>query len=184
MAIPNTNGFYEASSLGRIRSVDRTISCKTRWGSIGTKKIKQKILQTDTSNSGYLYTSLGSNGKLFVHRLVCLAFFGEPPDKDYVVNHKNGNKKDNRIDNLEWTTVTNNLRHNRNCLNALGKKLNINQIFYLIKLYGEGYKEIDLCEIFSLHQKTVSLILRNKMWKSEDYPLLKDARDRFIKTLR
>lgn len=49
----------------------------------------------------------------YVHRLVCTAFHGVPPTPRHVVNHKNGNKRDNCASNLEWTTPEENRRHAR-----------------------------------------------------------------------
>ena len=58
------------------------------------------------------YYSTAVNGKnRFIHRIVCWAFHGEPPKLDMWVNHRNGNKSDNRPDNLEWTTIAENIQH-------------------------------------------------------------------------
>lgn len=47
----------------------------------------------------------------YVHRLVVITFIGLPPSNNYVVNHKNLNKRDNRVENLEWVTVQENMHH-------------------------------------------------------------------------
>lgn len=62
---------------------------------------------------GYLSVSLSKNGRgthTLVHRIVATAFLPNPEDKR-TVNHKNGNKHDNRLDNLEWATYSENHKH-------------------------------------------------------------------------
>lgn len=60
-------------------------------------------------NRGYFIVSLkdefGKRKNALVHRLVCMAFVGEAPSKKYTVDHIDGNKKNNRADNLEWITM-------------------------------------------------------------------------------
>ena len=97
--IPGTDGIYEASDLGRIRS----IWVLRPWKSIPRNDRTQRravinILQDGESKSFY------------VHRLVALAFHGPcPPGKQ--VNHKDGNALNNSPDNLEYVTPSENLKH-------------------------------------------------------------------------
>lgn len=72
---------YEVSSLGRVRSVDRVVLSRNRWGSSAVSR-KGKILAQGTDNYGYLTVMLFRNGKgrpYRVHRLVGEAFFGPRP---------------------------------------------------------------------------------------------------------
>ena len=103
--IPNYEGIYGVSNLGRIRS-------EGRIDSIGRRK-QERIMRTNTHKDGYLQIDLLKDGKrnnVLVHRLVMLAFIGECP-KGYEVNHINEDKADNRIDNLEYVTHVVNVRH-------------------------------------------------------------------------
>ena len=100
--IPNTNGIYQASSLGRIRSVDHIDHRGKPW--------KGKVLrQFRNGKKGYIGVTIFKKSRK-AHRLVCAAFFGEK-DQSTHVNHKNGIRDDNRLENLEWCTPQENVRH-------------------------------------------------------------------------
>lgn len=89
-------GLYEVSSYGRVRSLDR-YDGRNHF-------IKGKLLKNKDNGNGYLICSLSKNGIVknkYIHRLVVEAFI-ERPDGLYEVNHKDENKKNNSVDNLEW----------------------------------------------------------------------------------
>ena len=97
--IEGFEGRYEVSNIGRIRSF------MTNTGAIREKPL---ILCQKIDKYGYLVVGLNKNGKKnfrAVHRLVALAFIpntGNLPQ----INHKNEDKQDNRVENLEWCTVS------------------------------------------------------------------------------
>ena len=102
--IPGYEGFYEVSSLGRIRGVDRVIVRKS-----GKKyPVKGAILSpSKRKQGGYLTIGLrrgGSQKTHKIHRLVMLAFVGEPPEGKYEVDHKDGDTENNRLSNLEYVS--------------------------------------------------------------------------------
>lgn len=88
--ITEFEGFYEVSNTGKVRNIKRNkelVSCK--------------------NNHGYLQVLLCKNGKrkcVRVHKLVALAFIDNPHNYD-CINHKDENKTNNYVDNLEWCTV-------------------------------------------------------------------------------
>lgn len=95
---------YQISNLGRIRNL------YLRYGQ-GYKYIsyKPKILKGSIFNNGYLMVSL-KRKKCLVHRLVAETFIPNPKNKPFV-NHIDGNKLNNNVDNLEWCTFKENIQH-------------------------------------------------------------------------
>ena len=101
-SVKGYEGFYEVSSLGRVRSVDR-IDLRG-W------RRKGKMLKPCLGNRGYEVVNLCNTLKL-VHRLVAEAFIPNPNNLP-IINHKNEVKDDNRMENLEWCTYQYNLTYN------------------------------------------------------------------------
>ena len=106
--IPNYEGFYEASNLGKIRSVSHIVPCKG-----GTRFVKGKLKKLQTNHKGYLITTLSKENQLFtfsVHQLVAMTFIPNF-QKSTVLNHINGIKTDNRVQNLEISNPSHNQLH-------------------------------------------------------------------------
>lgn len=94
--VPGYEGLYEISNLGRLWSIKRATE-----------------LKPNVHPTGYINVGLRSEGKrsyFRLGRLVALAFIGACPE-GCEVNHKNGNKTDNTVENLEWVTHSKNLKH-------------------------------------------------------------------------
>lgn len=102
------NGEYSISSLGRVRSNKRTIKTAK-----GNRRIPDRIMKTSISEYGYEWVGLGRKGEqkcFFVHRLV-LENFIRLSVNDEQGNHKDGNKLNNKLYNLEWVTPSENTKH-------------------------------------------------------------------------
>ena len=152
---------YKISNLGNIRN---------------SKKKKKKILKTILDRYGYEQVCLFHNKKryvLTVHRLVALAFI-ENPDNLPHVNHIDGIKKHNSVENLEWVTVSENISHAyKNGLHdnsARGSKHGMNkysedQIRHVCRLLEENvksYKEIS--KITNVKNQTITDIRTRRYW--------------------
>ena len=107
-------GAYEVSSLGRVRSLDRTVEVPcARWGGTMNRPIKGRVLRPGTDCNSYftVYLCLSSQRKaVSLHRLVADAFCEKPLGCDEV-NHRDGIKQNNHFTNLEWTTHQANVAH-------------------------------------------------------------------------
>lgn len=112
-------GLYQVSNLGRVKSLDRYVNGN------GMMQLKKgKLLKLQVSKSGYLYVCLCNNGKeklCRVNRLVAEAFLPNP-DNLPQVNHKDEDKTNNSVDNLEWCDNKYNINYGT-CIERRSKKM-------------------------------------------------------------
>lgn len=126
--IKSYEGYFEVSNLGRVRSITRKIE-RTDPKKTTEKKLFTyygKLVSFWITKTGYLRLAIAKDGiqkKHLVHRLVADAFIENPLNKEQV-NHINGIKSDNRVENLEWVTNYENYTHSV----LMGKQKHIKDI--------------------------------------------------------
>ena len=120
--IPQYEGLYQVSNIGRIKALPRVRENHTH----GVWIQPEQIMATRLNEDGYECVSLTKkNGKRKtekIHRLVALAFIPNPERKSEV-NHKNCIRDDNRVENLEWVTRKENISYTSKCGHKSKKKL-------------------------------------------------------------
>ena len=164
-------GYYEVSSVGRVRSVDRVITRSNGR----TYTNKGKIRATCDDGLGYEQVSLSVEGKYKsrkVHRLVANAFITNPENK-LQVNHIDGNKKNNIADNLEWVTNQENQIHAKNSglymknsgINHFRSKLDDEKVRSIRKEYLMGASKSYLGNKYGVNPGTIYALLEGKTWR-------------------
>ncbi len=171
--IPGYEGLYQSSNFGRIKSLSRTISQKN-----GIKRtIREIIIKTHISGM-YLAMStvdvFGNKKTTSVHRLVAITFIPNLENKP-CVNHINGIKTDNRVENLEWCTYLENEIHSRDVLNkkyAFGEmsssaKLTEQKVLAIRRLHkiNPKYNRKKIALKLGIHHYSLNDIHRRKSWK-------------------
>lgn len=153
---------YEISNLGNVRNTTN-------------KRVRKPQIDKD----GYLLVSLYKDNKpsnAKIHRLIALAFIPNIENKP-IINHKDGNKQNNEISNLEWSTSSENNQHawdndlKSRDVNTKGEKhgmskLNESDVLRIRELYNTGnYSYSELGRIFDVTKTNVYRIIKRKSWK-------------------
>ena len=170
-------GLYQCSNLGRVKSYDKTVNNHT-----GMKFIPGKILHGNLTDEGYRNINLTKDKKnkvLKLHRIIAQTFIPNPENKPEV-NHKNLNKDDNQVKNLEWATRKENCHHaweNRysktgqdirnkprgeKCVHSKLSERQVGGIRSAHKRYGIGYQT--LSKLCGVSATTIKKVIENKIW--------------------
>jgi len=164
-------GYYEVSSLGRVRSVDRYVN-----HSPGTKAMKKgRVLRGGKAPNGYRTTSLSKDGTSTTHSthtLVASAYLGRRPD-GHQVNHKDGRKENNAANNLEYVTPKENTRHSwqfglqsvqrgTDCYNA---RITPKDVARIRRSYAGGQTQRSLAAEYKTSPANISAICLRRSWR-------------------
>lgn len=158
--IKGYEGYYQVSNLGNVRSVDRTVKRKGN----GTSFSKGQIIKLQINKrTGYCKVNLCKEGKsktYEVHRLVAVEFL-ENSDNLPVVNHLNGVKTDNFVENLEWCTYKQNTQHAHD-IGLVSPKVSIDDVRWIKENYiarDEFYGAESLSVMFNVSKGHIGNIL-------------------------
>ncbi len=172
--IPGYEGSYRVSNIGRVCSLDRLVPY-----SDGRQRVhKGMILSTGITPQGYYWVDLGKKNARTIHSLVMLAFSGPCPEGKEI-NHKDGNPGNNRIENLEYVTHSENLLHQIYVLGgtrvsckggdshfAKFTEQQVREIRAEREALGTHYHVI--AERYGVHWKTISKMVRRISWSNLD----------------
>lgn len=164
-------GFYKVSNYGRVKSLERFVNHPEG----GVAKKVGKILSQGVSKYGYLLVLLHFNGvktNYRVHRLVAFCFLGAHSELN-AVNHKDGNKSNNVVENLEWVTAKENSQHavlNNLFKQPLGSnrpnsKISESDVVEILEMLQNGVSSKEIANKFSIGVGQISSIKRNRTWK-------------------
>jgi len=151
--IPGFEGLYQASNLGKIKNKNN------------------KILKQFKHKKGYLMIQLSKNNKRYdklSHRLIASAFYG---NSNLTINHIDGNTYNNKIENLEFCTQSENNKHafrigliDRKGEHNSRAKLKEENIIYIRK-NKNNYTQKYMADMFNVSETTIQFILKYKTWR-------------------
>jgi hypothetical protein len=154
-------GWYQVSDQGRIRRIRKGANAKLSGP-----------LLFSVGSRGYLICVLCKQGErksVIVHRIVAMAFLGLPGSRKEV-NHKDGNKTNNRVENLEWVTSGRNKQHGCDMgLYPLGEQVynarfGEDDIRSIRRRIRNGERACDIAQEYGVHRGTIGNIKRRKSW--------------------
>lgn len=160
--ISNHEGWYEVSSMGRIKRVKK-----------GSGAIHGRILKPSLNLKGYLFVVLSKNNIRSiktVHSLVAQAFISDRP-KGLQINHIDAVKINNKPSNLEYVTHLENLMHSqRNGLHQHGEKhgmakLKDRDVLEIRELLSKGVRACEITKIYNASNQTIHSIKTRATWK-------------------
>lgn len=162
---------HEVSNTGQIRGKERY--AKTGRGR--KRLVKSKILSTHfNKKTGYECICLKFKGKTeYIHRFIAEAFIPNPIFKK-TVNHKNGIKHDNRVENLEWATQSENILHafrtglssGKNRIRRKFRKLTPTQVIIIKECFVMRFRNKDIADYFKVRPNLICNIRGGVIWKS------------------
>lgn len=166
--IKDFEGIYQISNHAKVKRLSRPIS---HWRG-NMRNLPEKIIKQMTTTNGYLKVHLHKEGKMrtfSVHRLV-LSHFVPNYDNLPTVNHIDGNKQNNNLDNLEWASLSRNAKNAYDIgLNRpnMGSKHNNSKVTEANVLFIRNSKQLSnkkLAEMFGITDSNITAIKKRKTW--------------------
>lgn len=153
---PGYEGYYEVSSTGRVRRCSLLKPLRSTWGYL--------TVSPTAPDRGQV--------RVCIHRMVLEAFVGPAPTPQHVVNHINGNKHDNRVENLEWVTQSENISHAYRTglkkryygMANKSRKLTDEKVSQILQMVANRVEQEEICATFGVSQSTVSAIVNGRRW--------------------
>lgn len=157
--IPELIGVYEISNLGRVRRI-------ATFGSNPHPIFRE--LRPHKKPNGYLAFDLTQHQRRnrgYGHRLVWRAFRGDIP-KGLEINHRNGIRDDNRLENLELVTRSDNMVHGHRTMGRKGTKLTEKEVPEILAFLAHGkYSQMAIAKLYGVSQATIGHIASGRNWK-------------------
>ena len=161
-------GYYQISNLGNVISLDRDVIVNG-----GIRKYTSKSIILSKEKDGYLTVTLWRDSKsksYRVHRLVADAFI-DNNDNLEIVNHIDGNKKNNSVENLEWCNVKHNTNHafstglRKSGENHRWSKLTEVQVRQIPSLLSDGMSQKGISKLYEVSYSCIKNICQGRKWR-------------------
>jgi len=167
--VPGYEGFYQVSNLGRVKSMARIRIA----GRGGAQQLPERLKKPGKTKFGYIVVGLYRNSKCkqcWMHRLVLEAFIGPRPHK-METRHLDGDKTNNRLENLKWGTIEENWEDKRRHGTApVGERngqavLTEDAVRKMRIMHKQGHSRSHIARIFKVGGNTAARALSGETWK-------------------
>lgn len=172
-SIPGFEGFYEADGDGNIHSLARKV-VHSRGGKTFLRRVNPCTLKPTLDRYGYLNVAIMRDGIVIrggVHRFVCMAFHGLPPEGLPHAAHRDGDKQNNRPGNLRWASIAENNEDRRaHGSHPMGNvlphaKLTPAKVLEVLRLKGHGLSNEAIARRFGVSGVAIRKVLTGRSWR-------------------